>query len=108
MAQGWQVPKVYDFQKSLGHHGQLDPGKIAVLKLCHPEIAARMLANDDNKYVSPMMPCSVAVYEKQDGNTYVSSMNMGLMSKVMGKEVGEVLKRVAKEDAAILQFLEPK
>ncbi|MEJ1361725.1 MAG: DUF302 domain-containing protein [Candidatus Sedimenticola sp. (ex Thyasira tokunagai)] len=63
-------------------------------------------SNDDNKYVSVMMPCSISVYEKQDGNTSVASMNMSLMSKVMGSEVGAILKRVAEEDAAILEFLE--
>ena len=51
-AQGWVVPKVYDFQKSLLKANQPDPGKITVLKLCHPEIAAKMLAKDDTKFVS--------------------------------------------------------
>ncbi|OOZ72328.1 hypothetical protein BOW49_11195 [Solemya velum gill symbiont] len=89
-------------------HNQPDPGKISVLKLCKPEIAAQMLASDNNKYVSVMMPCSVSVYEKSDGKTYVASMNMGLMSKVMGSEVGPILKRVSEEDAEILSFLKEK
>ena len=105
MEQGWKIPKVYDFQQTLLKHEQADPGRIAVVKLCHPGIAARMLGNDNNKFVSAMMPCSIGVYEKADGKTYVSSMNMGLMSKVMGKEVGPILKEVAEEDASILRFL---
>lgn len=105
-ARDWFVPKIYDFQKSLLKHNQPDPGKITVLKLCHPEIAGKMLANDDNKHISVMMPCTISVYEKQDGNTYVATMNMRLMSKVMGSEIGAILKRVAEEDAALLAFLE--
>ncbi|OOZ13461.1 hypothetical protein BOW35_10475 [Solemya velum gill symbiont] len=107
-ATGWLVPKVYNFQASMLKHNQPDPGKISVLKLCKPEIAAQMLASDNKKYVSVMMPCSVSVYEKSDGKTYVASMNMGLMSKVMGSEVGPILKRVSEEDAEILSFLKEK
>jgi uncharacterized protein (DUF302 family) len=106
MKRDWLVAKVYDFQKSLLKHKQPDPGRIKVLKLCHPEIAGKMLANDENKHVSVMMPCTISVYEKKDGNTYVAMMNMSLMSKVMGGEIGAILKRVAEEDAALLAFLE--
>lgn len=104
--QGWLVPKVYDFQRSLLLHNQPDPGRIVVLKICHPAYAAKMLAVDDNKYVSVMMPCTVSVYEKQDGNTYVATMNMGLMSKVMGSDIGKTLAVVAEEDKQILAFLQ--
>lgn len=105
-AEGWIIPKVYDFQQSMIKHNQPDPGRITVLKLCQPEIASRMLAKDEQKYVSVMMPCSVSVYEKADGNTYVASMNMGLMSKLMGAGVGPILKDVAEQDKKILEFLE--
>jgi len=100
----WLVPKVYDFQASLTQHGQTDPGKIKLIKLCRPEYAAKMLSNEASRYVSVMMPCSVSVYEKSDG-VYVSSMNMSLMSTVMGGEIGEILGKVAEDDRVILDFL---
>ncbi|MEN8170793.1 MAG: DUF302 domain-containing protein [Pseudomonadota bacterium] len=86
-------------------NNQPDPGRIKVLKLCHPSIASKMLTPDDSKYVGAMMPCSVAVYEKSDGSTYVSSMNMGLMATMFGGEIGDTLNQVADEDAIILRFL---
>lgn len=103
-ANQWLVPKVYDFQAALIARGQADPGKIKIIKLCRPEYAAKMLSDEDSRYVSVMMPCSVSVYEKSDG-VYVSSMNMSLMSKVMGGHVGEILADVAADDKVILDFL---
>ena len=97
-AQGWLVPKTYDFQKTLLKHKQPDPGRIQVLKLCKPEYASSLLQNDDTKFVGAMMPCSVAVYEKSDGKVYVASMNMGLMSKMFSGVVGETLGKVAADD----------
>lgn len=103
--QEWSVPKVYDFQALLIEKGEADPGKIKVIKLCKASIASKMLTPDDSKYVGAMMPCSVAVYEKQDGKTYVSSMNMSLMATMFGGEVGDILDQVATEEEHILQFL---
>lgn len=90
---GWKVPKVYNFQKAVLEGKGPDIGKIKVVKLCHPKFAGELLKDDDNKFVSVMMPCSMAVYEKSDGTTYVASMNMRLMSKV------------ADDDDKILSFL---
>jgi uncharacterized protein (DUF302 family) len=104
---GWVVPKVFDFQKSLLKFEQDDPGRIKVLKVCKPEYAARLLVRDESKYVSVLMPCSVAVYEKSDGYTYVAAMNMQLMSMLFDGEIGDTLSAVAKEDRSILSFINP-
>jgi uncharacterized protein (DUF302 family) len=106
-ARGWQVPKTFDFQASLLAHGQPDPGRMTVVKLCSPGHATRMFATDATKYVSVMAPCSIAVYEKSDGHTYVSTMNMGLMAKLMGEDVGPILADIAADDAAIVAFAGP-
>jgi uncharacterized protein (DUF302 family) len=63
-----------------------------------------MFAQDDSKYVSVMAPCSVSVYEKSDGQTYLATMDMALMAKLMGGDVGPVLEDIAAEDAAIIAF----
>lgn len=101
---GWEVPKIFDFQKSLLAHEQPDPGRLSVIKLCSPKFASRMFASDTSKFVSVMAPCSIAIYENSDGQTYLSVMNMGLMAHLMGNEVGPVLADIAADDAAIIGF----
>jgi uncharacterized protein (DUF302 family) len=103
-AQGWEVPRDFDFQKALTARGQPDPGRITVLKLCSPEFATRMFVDDESKFVSVMAPCSISVYEKSDGRTYISTMNMKLMSRLMGPTIGPVLGDIAVDDEAILAF----
>jgi uncharacterized protein (DUF302 family) len=103
-ARGWVVPQAFDFQKSLLAHRQPDPGRMKVIKLCSPELASRMFADDDSKFVSVMAPCSISVYEKSDGRTYLAAMDMALMSKLIGGNVGPVLADIAAEDAAIIGF----
>lgn len=75
-----------------------------MIKLCSPELATRLFSNDETKYVSVMAPCSISVFEKSDGHTYLATMNMGLMARLMGDGVGPVLAEIAADDAAILRF----
>lgn len=102
---GQVVPKVYDFRKSLIEHTGTDVGEASVIEICYPEYAAELLAVADNKFVTPFMPCAVGVYTKSDGTTYVASMNVGLMSKILGSEVAGPMGKVAVKDAQILAFL---
>ncbi len=105
-AAGWSSPKVYDMQKMLLEKGQRDVGRMKVVKLCNPDYAASLLAADDSKFVGVMMPCSFAVYEKSDGKTYVSTMNMKLMSYLFAGNIGDLLGKVAAADDEILGFLQ--
>ena len=104
-ADGQVVPKVYDFRKSLIKHVGTDVGEATVIEICYPEHAAELLAVADNKFVTPFMPCAVGVYTKDDGVTYVASMNVGMMSKILGGKVAGPMGRVAEKDAQILAFL---
>jgi len=105
-SEGWTVPKVYDFQKSILDAGAGDVGKIKVIEMCQPEYASGLLGADDTKFVAVMMPCAVAVYETSDGGTCVASMNIGIMGKVFGGAVDQTMSKVAADDKKILGFAE--
>jgi len=49
-----------------------------------------------------MMPCRISVYQKPDGQVYVSRLNGSLLSRFMPKEVGSVMRTAALENEAIL------
>ena len=105
-SEGWTVPKVYDFQKSILDAGSGDVGRIKVIEMCQPEYASGLLGADDTKFVAVMMPCAVAVYETSGGDTYIASMNVGTMGKVFGGAVDQTMSKVAADDKKILEFAE--
>ncbi len=105
-SEGWKVPKTYDFQKSILDAGSGNIGRVKVIEMCQPEYVSGLLVADDTKYVAVMMPCSVAVYEKSDGETYVASMNIGIMGKVFGGAVDQTMSKVAADDKKILEFVQ--
>lgn len=99
--QGWSSPGTLNLNKSLSKHGvELDP-QVRVVQLCHPEYARDVLAEE--RHVSALMPCAISVWEGDDGKVYVSKMNTGLMGKMFGGVIAEVMGgKVAKDEKAIL------
>ena len=98
---GWKLPKVHDLQKTMAKFNvQVRP--VQVFELCHPDHAAKILKEGDERIVSSMMPCRVAIYEKPNGKVYVSRMNTSLMAGMMGGLVAEVMDHASAENEEIL------
>ena len=100
---GWQVPKIYDMRQSLVKAGYENMTNLRVLSMCQPDHAYRILSEDENKMVSAMMPCRIGVFEDKDGRVLITQMNVGLMSKMFGGTIEEVMSRVASEEEKILE-----
>ena len=99
--QGWVLSATNDMRKSLVKHGRAFDRQVKVIQLCHPDYAKRVLT--DNRELAALMPCSIAVYEGDDGKVYISKMNTGLMGKMFGGTVAEVMGgAVARDEKAIL------
>jgi uncharacterized protein (DUF302 family) len=103
--QGWKVSKIHDFREALARPAEPKLAPIHVVELCQPDYARELLKSSKNRFVATMMPCAVAVYEKEDGGVYVASVNVGLMGRLFGGEIRRIMMRVAHDDAEILSFL---
>lgn len=105
LAKGWQVPKIYDLQNSLHEAGYNQFGRLKIVSMCQPDHAHKILSIEDNKKIAAMMPCRVGVFEGADGKTYISQMNIGLMSKMFGGTIEEVMGKVAEEEHEMMSAL---
>ena len=101
---GWSVPTVHDLQKSMKKAGH-EVEEVKVIALCNPDHAIHILQGNEERVVSSMMPCRVAVYVKEDGKTYISRMNSKLMSKGMNRKVRSTMKSAFNEMEEILSKL---
>ncbi|WP_372808219.1 DUF302 domain-containing protein [Pontiella sp.] len=101
---GWKVSALMRLDQSLAKEGK-SVRPVASMKICQPDHAEQVLLDDDARFLSVMMPCSIAVYEKADGKTYVSTMNSGLMGRLFGGTAQKVMAgAVAKETAGFVTF----
>lgn len=97
----WSMPHSYDLQATMKKHG-FDVKPVKVFSLCKPEHAYQILSSSEERLASALMPCRIAVYEKE-GKTYVSMLNSGLFSKLMGNKIRTVMGAAASENALILE-----
>lgn len=96
----WGIPHQYDLQATLKGKG-FDVHPVKVLSLCQPKHAYEILSGNEERLASALMPCRIAVYEK-DGKTFVSMLNSGLFSKFMGSKIKTVMGSASEENKLIL------
>lgn len=100
---GWSLVTTHDMQKTMEKHGYEDVDQIKIYELCNAGHASEILTRSDERIVSPMMPCRVAIYEKADGNTYINRMNSGLIAKPFGGVVSGVMQEAAAETEVVIE-----
>lgn len=98
--QKWGIPHQYDLQATLKSKG-FEVKPVNIISLCKPEHANEILSGNNERLASALMPCGIAVYEKE-GKTFVSMLNSGLFSKFMGAKIKKVMGVAAKENKLIL------
>jgi uncharacterized protein (DUF302 family) len=52
-----------------------------------------------------MMPCRISVYEKDDGKTYVSLINAGVMAGSLPANIAKVMKEASDETFDIVKVV---
>ena len=100
----WKIPTTHDLQKTMAKFGK-DVRAVKVIELCHPDHAGKILEKSDERIVSSLMPCRIAIYEKSDGKIYISRMNSGMMASTMDGVIPEVMKEAAAENEEILKAI---
>jgi uncharacterized protein (DUF302 family) len=98
---GWSVLQVHDMKAILANHGH-DVKDVKIFELCSSRYSAEILTRNDERIVAPLMPCRVAIYEKDDGVTYISRMNSELMAKPFGGVINAVMQTAAVETEEII------
>ena len=93
---GWSILVTHDMQEALQGHGH-DVLSVKIFELCSARYSAEVLTLDDERTVSPLMPCRVAIYEKSNGKTYITRMDSELMAKPFGGVINEVMQQAASE-----------
>jgi uncharacterized protein (DUF302 family) len=99
---GWNVSRIEHLRGALAQSEDLKDARIEVIELCHPGYACQILRSGKRSCLA-MMPCSVAVYER-DGHVYVASLNRGLVGRFFRREAAGVLRKVRADEHEILHL----
>lgn len=102
---GWVASDVISLHTSIKKYGGYELEPVYLVNLCNATHAYNILKKDKQKIISVMMPCTISVYEKSDGKTYIGTMNASLMGKMFGGDVAQIFgKDVAREQDMFIEF----
>lgn len=105
-ADGWNLLAEINLGDRLAKKNVNIPGGMVILEMTSGGNTIPLLKNEETRYVSGLMPCSVTVYGMSDGRVAISRMNARLLSGMMEPRVAEVLgKSAAHLDASIARTL---
>jgi uncharacterized protein (DUF302 family) len=100
---GWALSGLRNPAKAV----QKDGGNVLpvlMVEACSTKYSGPILKEDTVRYLSILMPCKISVYKKNDGKVYIGLMNAGLMGKMFGPLVGEVMSHVAEDQKKFIHF----
>ncbi len=75
---------------------------VMMIEACSTLYSGPILKEDSVRFLSILMPCKVTVYKKNDGKVYIGTMNAGLMGKMFGPLVGDIMSKVAEDQKKFL------
>lgn len=93
---GWKISHIHDLQQALKNNGQ-DVLPVHVIELCNPKYSGKLLEDDNTRFMSVMMPCRIAVYEKRNGTTFISLLNAENLIKMLGGSIRNEIRKVQDE-----------
>lgn len=100
---GWALSGLRNPAKAV----QTDGGNVLpvlMIEACSTNYSKPILKEDTVRFLSILMPCKISIYKKNDGKVYIGTMNAGLMGKMFGPLVGEVMGKVAADQQKFLHF----
>lgn len=95
-AREWGNPATHDLQMTLAKSGK-SVRPVTVIEICKPTYSGMMLERSDERIISVMMPCRISVYEKDNGKTYVATVNAKIFDSGQVEVVRDTMLEAARE-----------
>lgn len=100
-ANGWSLSGLRDPSRAVAASGG-NVLPVLLVEACSTKYSGPLLKQDTSRIFSILMPCTITIFKKDDGKTYIGTMNSGLMGKLFG--VGEIMDKVAEDQKTFLDF----
>jgi uncharacterized protein (DUF302 family) len=104
--QDWDVLTVTDFQKRTEAFIALE--RVGSVSICNPRYVSKILADDKNRGVTAFMPLELGVYEDKKGQVFVSQLNIGLLGKMFGGTIANVMGTAGKDLSEVVESVSVK
>ncbi len=103
---GWALSGLRDPSRAVAAAGG-NVLPVLLVEACSTTYSKPLLKDDETRILSILMPCTVTVYKKDNGKTYIGIMNAAMMGKLFGAKVAGIMAKVAADQQKFIKF-DPK
>ncbi len=103
---GWSLSGLRSPSKAVAAAGT-NVLPVLLVEACSTSYSGPLLKEDATRILSILMPCTITVYKKDNGKTYIGIMNSALMGQLFGSKVAEIMGHVAEDQKVMITF-DPK
>lgn len=100
---GWDLSGLRSPSNAIRKLGANVPNTF-LIEACSTDYSKPIIKDRDTRILSILMPCTITVYEDDDGKVFIGMLNAGLMGHMFGLEVGKIMGEVAKDQAGFIAF----
>lgn len=100
---GWDLSGLRSPSNTIRALGATVPN-VLLVEACNPDYSKPLLQDGKTRILSILMPCTITIYEKEDGKVYIGLMNSGLMGRLFGPMVTEIMQKVAEDQQKFITF----
>jgi uncharacterized protein (DUF302 family) len=98
---GWSISGLRNPAKPVeAEGGNVLP--VLLIEACSTVYSGPILKEDNVRFLSLLMPCKIAVYKKNDGKAYIGILNAGIIGRLFGAKVGDIMEHVVADQKKFL------
>lgn len=100
-AGGWSILNATNMAGILSEKGYtISP--VMIFDVCSGKYSANILAKDENRFVTPLMPCRISIYQTSQGKVIIARLNAKSMALMFSPELAETMTRSGGEIEVII------
>lgn len=98
---GWSISGLRNPAKPVeAEGGNVLP--VLLIEACSTIYSGPILKEDAVRFLSLLMPCKISVYKKNDGKVYIGILNAGMIGRLFGPMVGDIMAKVVVDQKRFL------
>jgi uncharacterized protein (DUF302 family) len=98
---GWSISGLRNPAKPVeAEGGNVLP--VLLIEACSTVYSGPILKEDKVRFLSLLMPCKISIYKKSDGKVYIGILNAGLIGRLFGSMVGDIMDKVVVDQQKFL------
>ena len=101
-ANGWSILNMTNMAGILSERG-FTVAPVLIFDVCSGKYSAAILSKDEFRFVTPIMPCRVSIYQTSTGKVVIGRMNAKAFAPMFEKELADVILQSANDVERIIE-----